>query len=91
MNLIIIAIILRIFFLKYKIYRHQLYAIIIISIISGSTLIGCILIENNKNKDVIDVMRNSAFYSKYKGYPNLSLFIFLYLYHFATILYFIKI
>ena len=44
LNLIIIAIILR-FIFKQKIYRHQIFSIILVSLISGSCLISCIFIK----------------------------------------------
>ena len=46
LNLIIIAIILR-FIFKQKIYRHQIFSIILVSLISGSCLISCIFITKD--------------------------------------------
>ena len=48
LNLIIIAIILR-FIFKQKIYRHQIFSIILVSLISGSCLISCIFIKKDSN------------------------------------------
>ena len=48
LNLIIIAIIFRCFYKK-KIYKHHKFSIILVSIISGSCLISCIIISSNDN------------------------------------------
>ena len=48
LNLIIIVIILR-YFYKRKIYKHHKLAIILVSVISGSCLIACILVSLNYN------------------------------------------
>ena len=48
LNLIIIVIILR-YFYKRKIYKHHKLAIILVSVISGSCLISCILVSLNYN------------------------------------------
>ena len=48
LNLIIIEIIFRCFYKK-KIYKHHKFSIILVSIISGSCLISCIIISSNDN------------------------------------------
>ena len=50
LNLIVIALILR-FFLKEKIYNHQILAIISVIVISGSFYIGCLFASKNTDKD----------------------------------------
>ena len=46
LNLIIIAIILHVFF-KQKLYKHQIFSIFLVSLVSGSFLISCIFVTNN--------------------------------------------
>ena len=48
LNLIIIVIILKCFYKK-KIYKHHILAIILVSVISGSCLIACVLVSLNYN------------------------------------------
>ena len=56
LNIIIIAIILRIFFKK-KLYKHQIFSIILVSLISGSFLISCIFVNNNTESKENDGFR----------------------------------
>ena len=50
LNLVMVALILR-YFLKEKIYNHQILAIISVIVISGSFLIGCIFVSEDSEKD----------------------------------------
>ena len=50
LNLVVVTLILR-FFLKEKIYNHQILAIISVILISGSFLIGCIFVIQKYEKD----------------------------------------
>ena len=75
LNLIIIAIILR-YFYKRKIYKHHKLAIILVSVISGSCLIACILVSLSYNFEG-ETMSFSINYSE--RYHIIFIFIFIYI------------
>jgi hypothetical protein len=75
LNLIIIAIILNCFY-KRKIYKHHKLAIILVSVISGSCLIACILVSLNYNFEG-ETMSFSINYTE--SYHIIFIFIFIYI------------
>ena len=75
LNLIIIAIILRCFYKK-EIFKHHILAIILVSVISGSCLISCILVSLNYNFEE----ENMSFSINYTDrYHLIFIFIFIYI------------
>ena len=72
LNLIITAIILRCFYKK-KIYKHHILSIILVCVVSGSCLIGCIGVSSNTNYEI----KNRHFYFTYEGRHHLILFMIL--------------
>jgi hypothetical protein len=88
LNLIIIAIILR-FIFKQKIYRHQIFSIILVSLISGSCLISCIFItKDSKFSDNNSITLN--FKDKFYIVIILIFVLFMYFYIFLYRYYFPK-
>lgn len=73
LNLIIISLILKIFF-KQKIYKHQIFVIVLVSIIAGSCLISCIVISSGETDD-----NNSFTYNFKDKYYIIFLFIIVYI------------
>jgi hypothetical protein len=68
LNLIIVSLILR-FYFKEKMYKHQLLAIILVSMISTACFISCIFVtdtENNKGKN--SITSNFSLIFKYPPY-----------------------
>ena len=64
LNLIIVSLILR-FYFKEKLYRHQLFAIILVSIISTACFISCILVTDT---DTNIIKNNFSLIFKYPPY-----------------------
>ena len=75
LNLIIIVIILR-YFYKRKIYKHHKLAIILVSVISGSCLISCILVSLNYN---FEGETKSFSFSYSESYHIIFILIFIYI------------